>query len=85
MKKLKHIIIGWAKAMGWISTGNAEKKLSKLRMKICGICEHSQHSKVLRFINGEAIHDNGLQCGKCKCPCLEKSLVVDEKCPINKW
>lgn len=85
MKKLFRILTGWGKAFGWLPVSTPEKKLSELRLKICGICEESETSKALRIINDEAIHGYQLRCLKCKCPCLEKSLVVDEKCPLSKW
>lgn len=85
MKKIFHILKGWGKAMGIINVSTAEGKLSELRLSICGICEHSDNSKVLEFLNGRAKYKNQLQCNKCKCPCLEKSLVIDEQCPIGKW
>ncbi len=85
MKKIFRILKGWGKATGILSTSTAEKKLSALRLTICMRCEHSKSSKVLEILNGQANYENRLKCDKCKCPCLEKSLVTDEKCPIAKW
>lgn len=85
MKKIIHILIGWAKVFGWIKTSTAEKKLSDLRLSICKICEYAEESRVLDMINGDMQEVDCLKCTKCKCPCLQKSLVVDELCPIKKW
>jgi hypothetical protein len=85
MKKIMHIVKGWAKAFGVINVSLAEKKLSVLRLKICKGCDKSTESKVIEIINGNAIDEHSLKCTMCGCPCLEKSLVVDEQCPLHKW
>lgn len=85
MKKFIHILKGWSKALGIISTTKAEAKLSEMRLRICRFCDHAKRKKVLQVINDEAIYEHSLLCEKCKCPCLEKSLVVDESCPLSKW
>ena len=85
MKKVIHILKGWGKVFGFIPVSTAEAKLSELRLKICGVCEYSKESKALVLINGNANYEHELKCTKCKCPCLEKSLVVDERCPVGKW
>jgi superfamily II helicase len=85
IKKIGHIIRGWAKATGLVSTSSAEKKLSELRLSICKKCFHSNESSVLKLMNGKANKERVLICTKCNCPCLQKSLVVDEKCPDGKW
>lgn len=85
MKKFIHILKGWGKWIGILNTSSAEKKLSALRLSICKICEHSKESRVLDIINGDMEETDALKCTKCKCPCLQKSLVIDEKCPVKKW
>jgi hypothetical protein len=85
MKKIMHILKGWGKAFGILSTSSAELKLSKLRLEKCSGCEHAKKVKVLEIMNGDEVYENSLQCAICHCPCLEKSLVVDEACPIHKW
>ncbi len=85
MKKLFSIMKGWGKAHGVLKTHPAEAKLSQLRLSICKICMFSEESKLLRLINGSAEYEYSLGCTKCKCPCLEKSLVTEEKCPEKKW
>lgn len=85
MKKFFHILKGWGKWIGILSTSTAEEKLSELRLSICKICENAEISPVLKMIHGDIEEVDTLKCTKCKCPCLEKSLVVDEQCPVKKW
>jgi hypothetical protein len=85
MNKAARVITGWARRLKIISTSEPLKKLSDLRLRICGNCSLAKESKVLRILNGNADYEHQLQCTKCKCPCLEKSLVTDEKCPVDKW
>lgn len=85
IKKFIHILKGWSKRFGIISTSTAEKKLSELRMDICSHCEVAKSSKFLELVNGGEEWKVGLVCTNCKCPCLEKSLVIDEQCPLEKW
>ncbi len=85
MKKIGHILRGWGKALGVVPTTSAEKKLSELRLKICGICAESKPKQFLVWMNDDAHYEFSLMCDKCGCPCLEKSLVVDETCPLKKW
>lgn len=83
--KIGHIIKGWLKAMGLVSITPAEQKLSALRLEICGRCEFAKSSSVLEAVNGDLMYEMRLACTKCSCPCLQKSLVVDECCPIDNW
>ncbi|WPV66275.1 hypothetical protein [Chitinophaga sp. LS1] len=83
--KIKNIFIGWGKRIGFLPTSEAEKRLSQLRLKQCGNCHESKVSQILKIVNGEGNYENQLGCDKCGCPCLEKSLVVNEHCPIGKW
>jgi hypothetical protein len=85
IKKLIHIWKGWGKRFGIISTSTAEEKLSELRLEICKRCDHAKTSSFLELVNGGEERKMGLFCTECKCACLEKSLVVDEQCPIDKW
>jgi hypothetical protein len=85
LKVVYNILIGWGKKLKIIDTTPAEQKLSDLRLKICSECELSKESKTLKFINGEAVNESGLKCTVCKCPCIQKTLVVGESCPVNKW
>lgn len=85
MKKIGHILTGWGKAFGFIAVSSAEAKLSELRLSICNGCPLAEKSNVLKLVNGHAKYESQLYCTKCKCPSEEKSLVVDEKCPVGKW
>lgn len=85
MKKLVHILKGWGKVLGFINISNAEAKLSEMRLKVCRFCDHAKAKRVFHFVNDEAVAGHDLFCTKCKCPCVEKSLVVDEQCPVGKW
>ena len=85
MKRIGNILKGWAKALRIIKTSSDEKNLSSERLAACGKCEHASKSKVLAIINGHATYEHQLQCTKCGCPCLEKSLVKEETCPLGKW
>lgn len=85
MKKIMHILTGWGKALGFIRVSTAEAKLSEMRLKICRGCDRAKEKRVFHFVNDEAIVGHDLFCTKCKCPCLQKSLEVDEKCPLSKW
>lgn len=85
VKKILHIIIGWAKSKGFIEVSSAEEKLSKLRLQKCVDCMDSEQSRVLKIINGKGSYENTIKCKICKCPCKEKTLVLDETCPKKKW
>lgn len=85
MKKLMHIVKGWGKVLGFIPISTAEEKLSEMRLNICRFCDHGKSKRVFHFINDQAVIGHDLFCTQCKCPCVEKSLVVDEQCPIGRW
>lgn len=85
LKKIRHISIGWMKTYGWLPTSEAERKLSDLRMKACGRCRHSEESKALKLLNGNVSYEMTLYCTKCGCPCVQKTIVVAEICPLEKW
>lgn len=89
IEKIGHIVAGWSRAigrrLGLISLSSAEEKLSELRLKICNDCKFSMYKKWPELINDEDVEVNGLVCSKCGCPCIEKSLVVDEQCPESFW
>ena len=85
MKKFRNILIGWGKRLGILQTSPAEQKMSKARMYICGKCPEAKQSQVLELINGNAEMVDCSFCTLCKCPCLEKTLVIEESCPMGKW
>ena len=82
---IKHILTGWGRKLKFIATTPVIKQLSKYRLGICEKCPEAKPSKILKIINGKGEYVNSLQCTKCECPCLEKSLVTKEKCPLKKW
>jgi hypothetical protein len=80
-----HIIRGWGMKLGVIPTSEAEAKLSELRLRVCRECPFVGESSFLKIINGSVENESELYCTKCSCPCLEKTLVVDEQCPVKRW
>lgn len=85
LKKARHILTGWLRKLKIIDTTPAENKLSDLRLTICFKCPRSYKSKLLVIVNGDDRLVDAHICNVCHCPCLEKSLVVAESCPLNKW
>lgn len=85
IKKISNILTGWGKRLGILQVSNAEKKLADLRMQICTACPYTETKKILKILKGTADYEKVIACSKCKCPCWEKTIVVDEKCPIDKW
>lgn len=85
MIKIRNILVGWGRRLGIIRTPIDVQILSKERLSMCGKCVYAKHMKLLEIINGKDEYVNTLMCTGCGCPCLEKSLVREEKCPLNKW
>lgn len=83
--KIDNIIKGWGKRFGFISVSRAETKLADLRLTICKNCPESKATKVLTILNGNAEYEQTIKCRMCGCPCWEKTIVVDEICPLGKW
>lgn len=84
-KKARHIITGWARKFNIIHTPIEIEKLSKERLAICKVCDQAKVSKILELIQGGFEEVDTLLCTKCSCPVLEKSLVLQERCPLHKW
>lgn len=82
---LKSILTGWLRRFKLIEITDAQKALSDMRLLECKRCIYADSKKILYVLNGSADYVNSLSCSKCHCPCLEKSLVTSEHCPINKW
>ncbi len=82
---LKHIAEGWGKSMGWLEITEDCAKLSQERLNICATCPFAEESSFLKVFRKEAKDLNAIGCKKCGCPVNEKTLVTDEKCPLNKW
>lgn len=85
MRKIRNILTGWLRRWNLIDTTPAELKLSELRLKICTACPFAEEKKILEILNGSADYHKVISCRKCGCPSYQKTVVVDEKCPINKW
>lgn len=85
MKKIKKMLIGWGKRFGLLSVSTSEKRLADLRLTICKNCPESKSAKILSIINGNAEYEQTIKCSMCGCPCWEKTIVVDEICPLGKW
>lgn len=83
--KIKNVLIGWGKHWGFLPTSAAEVKLSELRLKQCSRCLDAVPNNILKIMNGNASYENTLTCSRCKCPCLQKTMVLSESCPINQW
>lgn len=85
MVNLKHIAEGWGKTLGVLEVSAAEQNLSAERMAICAVCPSAKESGFLKLIRGAMHNIPAIYCTECDCPCNEKSLVKDEKCPLGKW
>lgn len=83
MINIIHIVKGWFASKIYASKTAGE--LSMERLKRCEFCRYAKPSKVLKFINGDALEINTMKCSGCGCPVVEKSMVKDEKCPLKKW
>lgn len=82
---IRNILIGWGKHWEVLPTQASEKKLSELRMTFCLGCDRSRESKILSLIEGSVNQEVKLVCRECGCACIAKTLVLDSKCPLNKW
>lgn len=80
MNKIFAIFEGWYKAMTGVKSTQSEE-----RMAVCKECPEAVERRVLSIFNGKDVYEDCLQCTVCKCPCLQKSLVSSEKCPLGKW
>lgn len=85
MISVKNVIKGWARAFGFMKTPESDDQLSRRRLQICSQCKYAKTKKILEILNGTANQVDAMVCTKCHCPCLEKSLVREEHCPVNRW
>lgn len=86
---LSHIVEGWSKSLGQ-AAGLYEvpaetAALSVERLKVCATCPLAQESSFLKIFKSRAETLGAVYCTGCGCPVNEKSLVLTEKCPENKW
>lgn len=85
---LKHIYEGWSKSLGIADVNEENKELARKRVSICVKCPHAKEMWLKSFIDEVLKRDelaSGIGCGKCGCPVNEKALVIEEKCPDNRW
>lgn len=85
MINIMNILTGWGRSMDLLKTPAEIKDMSIERLKICSRCPQAKESKVLMILKDSSEHVDIIKCDQCGCPCNEKSLVVEEKCPLNKW
>ena len=85
MINIKNVLIGWARSLEIMETPQHIKVMSEARLNICASCPESEESKVLMVLKDSTAHVDIIRCKLCSCPCNEKSLVVAENCPLNKW
>ena len=85
MNKIINIFQAWLKTFGIIKTTRDERRMQVERLEICKGCEFAKKSKTLEAIRGEVTEVNILFCEHCKCSLQEKTLIKNEKCPIEKW
>lgn len=88
MVNLKHIYEGWTKSLGLAEVSPENKALAIARVKVCVDCPHAVEQWLKKIIDNALQRDelgSGIGCGICKCPVMEKALVVDEACPEKKW
>lgn len=82
---LFHIAEGWGKSLDWLEVTPEVRKLSNERLAICAVCPHAKESDILKFFKGEGRRLEVIYCDECGCPANQKSLVTEEKCPLEKW
>lgn len=88
MNLLKNIFTGWAKHLDLIEVSKEEKVIAKARLEECVNCEFAKEQWLSKFVDGKLKKDikgSGIGCSICGCPVNQKALVMDEKCPKNKW
>ena len=78
-----HILKGWFHSQ--IYAPQKIKKISEERLAICRTCPYAVEKTFLKFVRGKATEETTKACKFCGCPIQEKSLVKEEKCPMNLW
>lgn len=86
MSKVKNILKGWGrKVKDKFNTLEPEiKEMSEKRLKICDPCPVRYGNTCSSKREGFHKDTNELTKG-CGCFVDAKSMVEDEKCPLNKW
>ncbi|AZA82175.1 hypothetical protein C1637_09910 [Chryseobacterium lactis] len=83
MLKPIHILKGWFRS--YFSVSEKIRILSEQRLVVCRNCPFAVEKSFLKFRENQAMEEKTKACEKCGCPIIEKSLVEDEKCPMNLW
>lgn len=78
-----HILKGWFRSQFYSS--ERSKRLSSERLEVCRTCPFAVEKSFLKFRKDEAFEEKSKACKHCGCPIIEKSLVQEEKCPMNLW
>jgi len=85
MINLLRIGKGWFRHLGILPITKELETLAEKRFEICKACPHAEPHKLLKVIDGKMNKVGCISCTICKCPCHQKVLVQEEKCPIKKW
>lgn len=85
MANLLHIAEGWSKSLGLLEVSKENRELSNRRMAICATCPAAKESSFLKMLRGKMHDVEAIYCTECGCPCNEKTLVNEEKCPLGYW
>jgi len=83
--KIWLILKAWMLRYGILSKTKEVSRMSNQRLKECEKCPESKVSSILEIIGEEGVYTDRLFCGICKCPCVQKTLIKSESCPIEKW
>lgn len=83
MINIFHIAKGWFSSL--IYATDQQKKLSAERMAVCETCPFAVETTFTKILPNEALEEKKKACKFCGCPIYEKSLVKEEKCPMNLW
>jgi hypothetical protein len=84
MPNLIHIAQGWFASQ--IYATDQQKEVSLERLEECEVCPDSIESDILQIRGDDDIESvKTRKCSHCGCPNIEKSLVLNETCPLGKW
>lgn len=78
-----HVLKGWFRSQ--VYSTNKQRKLSEERLEVCKSCPFAVEKSFLKILRNEAVEEKKKACPFCGCPIVEKSLVKEEKCPLNLW
>lgn len=78
-----HVLKGWFRSQ--VYSTNKQRKLSEERLEVCKSCPFAVEKTFLKILPNRAVEEKKKACTFCGCPIVEKSLVKEEKCPLNLW